>query len=210
MKQFFKFWSARPRERARIAKVILYPAALLPLINMLQGWFRGSFETSPFLVEEITLRSGNWAIRFLLGSLCITPIRGITRWNWLSIYRRPLGLFAFYYATLHLLIYVVLDFALRFDLMILDIVGAAYIMFGLTAFAAITPLAITSTRGWVRRLGKHWTLLHRLVYVAMVAGLVHYGLQLKQVTLQFLVYVLIGSLAMFYRVVKALIALGKR
>ena len=204
MNPFLKFWCARPGERARLARVVLYAAALLPLINMLQGWFRGSFETTAFLVEEITLRSGNWAIRFLLGSLCITPIRGITRWNWLAIYRRPLGLLAFYYAILHLLIYATLDFALRFELMILDVVGAGYIIFGLTAFAAMAPLAITSTTGWIRRLGKHWTLLHRLVYVAMVASLVHYGLQLKQVTLQFLVYVLVGFLAMFYRALRAL------
>ena len=125
-----QFWDARPAERARLVKPALYAAALLPLVNLAQGWFRGSFETSAFVVEEVILRSGNWAIRFLLASLAVTPLRGITGWNWLATYRRPLGLLSFTYATLHLLVYVVLDFGLAFDLLILDVVGAGYIIVG--------------------------------------------------------------------------------
>ncbi len=206
MNPFRQFWEARPAERARLVKPALYAAALLPLVNLSQGWFRGSFATSSFLVEEVTLRTGNWAIRFLLASLAVTPLRGIAGWNWLATYRRPLGLLAFTYATLHVLIYAVLDFALAFDLMILDIVGAGYIIVGLTAFAALAPLAVTSTTGWIRRLGKNWTVLHRLAYLALAAGVVHYALQLKQVSLQFLIYAVIGVLLLGYRGVNALTA----
>jgi sulfoxide reductase heme-binding subunit YedZ len=201
---FRQFWEARPAERARLVKPALYAAALLPLVNMAQGWFRGSFETGSVLVDEVTLRSGNWAIRFLLASLAVTPLRSLTGWNWLATYRRPLGLLAFTYALLHVLIYAVLDFALAFDLMILDIVGAGFIIVGLTAFAAMAPLAVTSTTGWIRRLGKNWTVLHRLAYLALAAGVVHYALQLKQATLQFLVYAVIGVLLLGYRGVNAL------
>jgi sulfoxide reductase heme-binding subunit YedZ len=90
--------------------------------------------------------------------------------------------------------------------MILDIVGAGYIIVGLTAFAAIAPLAVTSTTGWIRRLGKNWTVLHRLAYLALAAGVVHYALQLKQVSLQFLIYAVIGVLLLGYRGVNALTA----
>lgn len=207
---FYRFWCARSQERARLSKVPLYAAALLPLVSLLQGWFQGSFETSPFLVEELTLRTGNWAIRFLLASLCITPLRGITGWDWLITFRRPLGLLAFYYATLHLLIYVVLDFALSFDLIILDIVGAGYIIVGLTAFAAMVPLAATSTTKWIRRLGKSWKMLHRLAYLSIVTSLIHYALQLKQTNLQFVIYAVIGILALGYRLVGALTTPGSR
>jgi len=208
---FRQFREARPVERARLVKPILYAAALLPLANLVRGWFHGSFATSSFLVEEVTLRSGNWAVRFLLASLAVTPLRGITGWNWLATYRRPLGLLAFTYALAHVLIYAVLDFALAFDLMILDIVGASYIIVGLTAFAAMAPLAVTSTTGWIRRLGKNWTVLHRLAYLTLVAGVVHYALQLKQASFQFLVYAVIGVLLLGYRGVNALTApSGKR
>lgn len=204
MNPFLQFWQARPAERARLVKPALYAAALLPLVNMAQGWFRGSFATGSVLVDEVTLRSGNWAVRFLLASLAVTPLRGITGWNWLATYRRPLGLLAFTYAVLHLLIYTVLDFALAFDLMILEIVGGAFIIIGLTAFAAMAPLAVTSTTGWIRRLGKNWAVLHRLAYLALAAGVVHYALQLKHLAFQFLVYALIGVLLLGYRGVNAL------
>lgn len=210
MNPFFQFWRVRPAERARLAKMTLYAAALLPLVNLLQGWFRGSFGTNTFLVEEVTLRTGNWAIRFLLASLCITPLRGITGWNWLATYRRSLGLQAFFYATLHLLIYAALDFSLALDLMILDIIGSGHIIVGLTAFAAMTPLAVTSTTGWIRRLGKNWKVLHRLAYLSIIAGGAHYGLQLKQVSMQFLIYAVIGTLALGYRAVSALNLPGRK
>ena len=205
-----QFWDARPAERARLVKPALYAAALLPLVNLAQGWFRGSFETSAFVVEEVILRSGNWAIRFLLASLAVTPLRGVTGWNWLATYRRPLGLLSFTYATLHLLVYVVLDFGLAFDLLILDVVGAGYIIVGLTAFSAMAPLAVTSTTGWIRRLGKNWTVLHRLAYLALIAGVVHYALQLKQASLQFLIYAVIGALVLGYRGVGALTASNRK
>ncbi len=206
MNPFRQFWDARPIERARLVKPALYAAALLPLVNIAQGWFRGSFETSSILIDEVTLRSGNWAIRFLLASLAVTPLRGLTKWNWLATYRRPLGLLAFTYALLHVLIYTVLDFALAFDLIILDIVGAGYIIVGLTAFAAMAPLAVTSTTGWIRRLGKNWTVLHRLAYLALAAGVVHYALQLKHLESQFLIYAVIGAVLLGYRGVNALAA----
>lgn len=204
MNPFRRFWEARPVERARLVKPTLYAAALLPLVNLAQGWFRGSFSTSSFVLEEVILRSGNWSIRFLLGSLAVTPLRGITGRNWLATYRRPLGLLAFTYATLHLTVYFGLNLAFDFEILILEVVGAAYIIVGLTAFAAMAPLAVTSTAGWIRRLGRNWTVLHRLAYLALAAGVIHYALQLKQASFQFLVYAVAGTLSLGYRGVKAL------
>ena len=207
---FLQFWAAQPAERARLVKPTLYMAGLLPLLYISQGWFYGSFTTSIFLVEEVTLRTGNWAIRFLLATLAVTPLRNISGWNWLITYRRALGLLAFTYALLHALIYAVLDFSLELDLMILDIVGAGYVIVGITAFGAMAPLAITSTAGWIRRLGGSWTVLHRLAYLAIAAAVIHYALQLKQMSFQFLVYAVIGALLLGYRGLTTLVAVFSR
>jgi methionine sulfoxide reductase heme-binding subunit len=119
--------------------------------------------------------TGDWAIRMLAVALAVTPVRLLSGWGWLQLYRRPLGLFAAFYAALHVIVFFGLDLALAFDEFFTEIVKRPYLTMGMAAFLMLVTLAITSTKGWVRRLGAHrWQRLHRLVYVAAVAALVHF------------------------------------
>ncbi len=130
-------------------------------------------------IEAITHRTGDWTIRLLLASLAVTPLRRLTGWNGLIRYRRTIGLLAFTYVCLHFLTYVVLDqgfplqgFAIAY--VVEDIAKRPYITVGFTAFLLLIPIAWTSTKGWIRRLGRRWTTLHQLVYVAAALGVLHY------------------------------------
>ena len=130
-------------------------------------------------IEDITLTTGIWALRLLLVTLAITPLRRITGWNQIIQFRRMLGLFAFFYATLHLLTYIVLDQFFAFEYILADIAKRPYITAGMTAFTLMVPLAMTSTRGWIRRLGRRWQLLHRLIYFSAAAACLHYVWKVK-------------------------------
>jgi methionine sulfoxide reductase heme-binding subunit len=130
-------------------------------------------------VEDLTLTTGIWALRFLVFTLLITPIRRLTGWNRIIQYRRMLGLFAFFYASLHFAIYIGVDQFFAFDLILKDIVKRPFITMGFTAFVLMIPLAVTSTKGWIRRLGRRWQLLHRLIYVSAIAAAVHYLWKVK-------------------------------
>jgi sulfoxide reductase heme-binding subunit YedZ len=152
----------------RYYKIALFITGLVPLLWLATH----DFGANP--IERITHFTGDWALRFLLLSLAITPARRLFGWNALIGYRRMLGLFAFFYAVLHLSTFVVLDHYFDWSEMVADVYKRPYVTAGMTAFACLLPLAITSTRGWIRRLGRRWTQLHRLVYVAAVAAVVHY------------------------------------
>ena len=132
-------------------------------------------------IEDVTLTTGIWALRLLLVTLAITPLRRLTGWNRVIQYRRMLGLFAFFYATLHVATYVVLDLFFAWDRILADILKRPFITAGMVAFVTMLPLALTSTRGWIRRLGRRWQLLHRLVYVSAIAAAVHYLWKVKVV-----------------------------
>jgi len=130
-------------------------------------------------IEQITHRTGDWTIRLLLASLAVTPLRRLTGWNGVIRYRRTIGLLAFTYVCLHFLIYLVLDqgfplqgFAIAY--VVEDIAKRPYITVGFTAFLLLIPIAWTSTKGWIRRLGRRWTTLHQMVYVAAALGVLHY------------------------------------
>jgi len=153
-------------------KPLVFFLALAPYLWMLFRALTGRLSANP--IEDVTLTTGIWALRFLLIALAITPIRRITGWNRVIQYRRMFGLFAFFYATNHLLIYLVLDQGLAFEFILPDIVKRPYITAGMTAFTLMVPLAITSTKGWIRRLGRKWQLLHRLVYVSAIAACLHF------------------------------------
>ena len=154
-------------------------------------------------IEEITHRTGDWTIRLLLGALAITPLRRLTGWNDIIRYRRTLGLLAFGYVCLHFLTYVVIDqgfpiqgFAIRY--VVEDIAKRPYITVGFTAFLLLIPLAWTSTKGWIRRLGKKWKALHQLIYVAAALGVLHFLWQVKGEQLEPIYYglVLVGLLVL--------------
>ena len=130
-------------------------------------------------VEDLTLTTGIWALRFLVFTLLVTPIRRLTGWNRIIQYRRMLGLSAFFYASLHFAIYIGVDQFFAFDLILKDIVKRPFITMGFTAFVLMIPLAVTSTKGWIRRLGRRWQLLHRLIYISAIAAAVHYLWKVK-------------------------------
>lgn len=126
-------------------------------------------------IEKAEHLTGDWAIRMLAVALAVTPLRLITGWGWLQLYRRPLGLFAAFYAAMHVLVFVGLDLALAFDEFFAEVVKRPYLTMGMAAFLILALLAATSTKGWIRRLGaRRWQRLHRLVYVSAVAALVHF------------------------------------
>lgn len=151
---------------------------LVPLAWTVWDLVHGNLSANP--IEDITHRTGDWTLRLLLATLAVTPLRRLTGWGALIRYRRTIGLLAFTYVCIHFLIYVVLDqgfplqgFALTYVWE--DIRKRLYITVGFAAFLLLLPLAITSTKGWVRRLGgKRWNTLHRAVYVAGALGVLHY------------------------------------
>ncbi len=157
----------------RYSKPFLFLAALAPAAWLVWAALNDGLGANP--IQEITHVTGDWTLRFLVITLMITPLRKLTGWNAIIRYRRMLGLFAFFYVTLHLLTYIVLDQNLGWRYIGGDIAKRPYITMGLLGFSALLPLAITSTAGWIRRLGgKRWQQLHRLIYVAAVAGVIHY------------------------------------
>jgi sulfoxide reductase heme-binding subunit YedZ len=125
-------------------------------------------------IEAATHFSGTWALRFLLVTLAVTPLRRLGGWHSLVAYRRMLGLTAFAYASIHFSIWAVLDLGLEFGAIVDDVRERPFVTAGFSAFVLLIPLAVTSTRRWMRRLGRRWVWLHRTVYVAAVLAVVHY------------------------------------
>jgi sulfoxide reductase heme-binding subunit YedZ len=143
-----------------------------PTPGDMQTWGQG-LGANP--IEVITHSTGDWTMRFLLITLAITPVRKLLNLSWLIRYRRMLGLFAFFYGVLHFTTYIWLDKFFDVHAMLEDIAQRRFITVGLTGFALMIPLALTSTRGWIRRLGgKRWQNLHRLIYASAICGVIHY------------------------------------
>jgi len=183
-----------------LSKPLVFAACLAPFAWLVFRAFTGRLTANP--IEDITLTTGLWALRFLVITLAITPLRRITGWNRLIQYRRMVGLFAFFYASLHLAIYVTdvmaVEGTFTFAPVAADVVKRPFITAGMVAFVAMLPLAVTSTRGWIRRLGRRWQRLHRLVYLSAAAAALHYLWKVK---------VMIGSPVYYAAIVVALLAL---
>jgi sulfoxide reductase heme-binding subunit YedZ len=150
----------------------LCAVALLPAASL--GWRLYAERLGANPIETLTHETGQWGLRLLLASLAVTPARRLLGWAWLAPYRRTLGLLAFTYASLHMLMYFAVDLGLDWRAIAEDIAERRYVTAGFAAFACLVPLAVTSTRGWIRRLGRRWTQLHRLVYGAALAAMVHF------------------------------------
>lgn len=163
----------------RLVKPLVFLLSLVPLAGLIFIVLTGRTSANP--AEDIILTTGIWALRFLLATLAITPIRRLTGWNALIQYRRMLGLFAFFYASVHLLSYVAFDRFFAFGEILADIAKRPFITAGMAAFALMVPLAVTSTRGWIRRLGRKWQTLHRLVYLSAIAACLHFIWKVKVV-----------------------------
>jgi methionine sulfoxide reductase heme-binding subunit len=154
-------------------------------------------------VRELEIQTGLWTLRFLAITLSISPFRRASGWNGVAKYRRMLGLFTFFYATAHLSMWAGVDWFFAWGDMGKEIVKHKYILIGMLTWLIMLPLAITSTKGWVRRLGKRWAKLHRLVYVAAVTGTIHYLWAVKKDTFFPLVYFAVLALLLGYRVISA-------
>lgn len=154
------------------SKIFVFPLCLLPVALLGLGAYRGELGANP--LEVITHTTGDWTIRFLLITLCVTPLRQITKLYWLIQYRRMLGLFAFFYGTLHLTTYLWFDKFFVWHDILADIAKRKFITVGFLGFVLMIPLAVTSTKGMIRRLGKKWVVIHRLIYASAGLGVVHY------------------------------------
>jgi len=183
----------------RPGKAVLFVFALVPAVWLAAGLYRGELGANP--AETLQLETGIWALRFLLASLAITPLRRLTGWNSVIQVRRMLGLFAFFYATLHLLTYIVLDRFFDFSRVGEDIIKRPYITAGMFAFVLMIPLALTSTKGWIRRLGRKWQVLHRLVYISAAAACLHFLWKVKVMIGEPVYYAGILAVLLGFRVV---------
>jgi methionine sulfoxide reductase heme-binding subunit len=195
-------------------KPLVFAAALVPFALLIWRGFNGDLSADP--LAEITNETGIWTLRFIVITLAITPIRRVSRWNMIIRFRRMLGLFAFFYGSLHFLTYVIADRFASLDfpdgfvawstLMNLlaaiweDVAKRPYITVGFIAFVTMIPLALTSTAGWIRRLGgRNWQRLHRLIYLTGIAGATHYWWKVKADTLHPAVYAAIITVLLGYR-----------
>jgi sulfoxide reductase heme-binding subunit YedZ len=153
-------------------QIAVFLACLVPTAQLIYNAFTDNLGANP--IEAITRFTGSWTLIFLLITLSVTPLRKISGWNQLIKFRRMLGLFAFFYAVLHFATYIVLDHFFDFQAVIKDIIKRPYVTAGFTSFVLMIPLAITSTTGMIRRLGRRWQQLHRLIYVVAIGGVIHF------------------------------------
>ena len=180
---------------------MLFVACLGPLAYI--AWKLATNRLGANPIRELEIETGLWTLRLLAVTLAITPFRRAFGWNWLVKYRRMLGLFTFAYACVHLSMWVGVDWFFAWSDMWGEIVKHKYILIGMTTWLIMLPLALTSTKGSVRRLGKRWTTLHRLVYAAAITGTIHYLWAVKKDTFFPLVYLAAFVLLLGYRVIAA-------
>jgi len=189
------------RVKSGAAKAALFLLCLVPLAYI--GWKFRTDRLGANPIRELEIETGLWTLRFLAITLSVTPVRKAFNWNWLVKYRRMIGLFTFFYATVHLAMWSFVDWFFAWGDMWHEIVKHKYILIGMLTWLIMVPLAITSTKGWVRRLGKRWAKLHRLVYVAAITGTIHYLWAVKKDTFFPVVYLGVFLLLLGYRVITA-------
>jgi methionine sulfoxide reductase heme-binding subunit len=185
--------------RLRITKILILLAAIVPLERLAWKAFHDGLGANP--VEVITHSTGDWTLILILTTLSITPLRKLTKQYWLIGVRRMIGLFAFFYGCLHFTTYIWLDKSFDVHEMIKDVYKRPFITAGFTAFVLMIPLALTSTKGWIRRLGKNWQRLHRLIYVTGIAAVIHYIWLVKADLRKPLQYAFVLGVLLLYRVV---------
>jgi methionine sulfoxide reductase heme-binding subunit len=195
-----------PVTRTVVFALCLVPAALLTLDWLAElgvvRWWESSLAADQ--IHDTQIRTGLWTLRFLAITLAVTPARELLGLGALARYRRTFGLFAFFYATVHLATWTWADTNFDFPFMWREIVKHKYILVGMLTWLLLLPLAVTSTKGWIRRLGgKRWNRLHRLIYAAAVTGTIHYLWAVKKDTLFPVVYFVVFALLLGYRVARA-------
>ena len=164
--------AVRVVKRITLVKAALWVAAILPFAALVRGFLRNDLTANPG--QYLTDQTGTWMLACLMASLAVTPIRRLTGWNEIIKVRRMLGLFAFFYATLHLATWIVFVHYFEVSFMVEDVVKRPFITVGMAAFIILLVLAVTSNRFSTRKLGKRWQKLHRLVYLAAGLGVLHF------------------------------------
>lgn len=189
--------------KAAVHALALTPAAILAW-QFVDVWRNGSDALGADPVAEIEHRTGLWALRLLMVALAVTPLRQLTGQAVLLRFRRMLGLYAFFYATLHLAVYLGLDLRGYWTQIFEEIVKRPYITVGFAAWLLLVPLAVTSTQGWMRRLGRRWGQLHKLVYAIGVLAVLHFWWLVKSDIREPLLYAGILALLLGWRAWKAI------
>ncbi len=174
---------------SRVIQPFTFSLCLLPLFILFTNFYLDELGANPF--EVLTRSTGEWTLRFVLLTLAMTPLRQLTGSAWPLRLRRMLGLFAFFYVCVHLLTYILLDHFFDWDEILNDIVKRPYITFGMLAFTLLIPLAVTSTKKMMKRLGKRWKSLHKLIYLIAILGVLHFLLLVKADIREPLIYAFI-------------------
>ncbi|MBX9635400.1 MAG: sulfoxide reductase heme-binding subunit YedZ [Magnetospirillum sp.] len=193
----------------RSLKPLVFAACLLPLVWLVWRGVYGDLGANP--IETVNRFLGDWALRFLLIALAVTPLRKVTGWAQLARLRRMLGLFAFFYVCLHLSSYIGLDLFFDWQALAKDIVKRRYITLGMAGFILLVPLAVTSTDAMIRRLGgRRWRMLHKAAYAAGILGVVHYWMMVKADIRQPALYAAILAVLLGYRVAALAVERARR
>lgn len=183
---------------ARHVKPVLFVICLIPLVIYTYLFFSGELGANP--IEAITRRMGDWALRFLLITLAISPLIRLTGWNSLVKYRRMLGLFVFFYVCVHLSLYITLDKFFDFAEILDDVIKRPYITAGFSAFILLIPLAVTSSNKMIKRLQYRWILLHRLIYIIGIIAVLHFWWMVKIDTREPAIYAVILAALLIFRI----------
>jgi sulfoxide reductase heme-binding subunit YedZ len=179
-------------------KVVVFLICLIPFADLLWRFIQGNLGINP--VETLQHGTGDWTIRFIVFTLCVTPFRKLFKLPDLIRFRRMLGLFAFFYVSLHFLTYLGPDQSFDLSGMWKDVAKRPFITVGFTAFVLLIPLALTSTAGWIRRLGgRRWQILHRAIYISAICGVIHYYWLVKSAVLRPLTYGAIVAVLLLWR-----------
>jgi len=194
-----------PEKFIRALKAPVFLLCLGPAFVLTWKGFHAGLGANP--IDVITRTTGRWTLTFLLITLSVTPVRKLSGLAWLIRFRRMLGLFAFFYGSLHLMTYVWLDKFFNVHEMLHDIAKRRFITAGMTAWFLVLPLALTSTKGWIRRMGgKRWQKLHRLIYFSAAAGVVHFIWLVKADLRRPLKYGAVLAVLLAYRLVVWLVS----
>lgn len=181
-------------------KFLISLNALIPLAFLLFDWYRGGLGANP--IEFFLRTTGVLTLIFVLLTLLITPLRKLFGWNGLIKYRRMIGLYAFFYALVHLITYSIFDKSLDLAAIVGDVWQRPFIAVGMLAFAMLVPLAVTSTNGWVKRLGgKRWAQLHKLSYLIAILGVIHFWMIVKSDVFYPALFGLVAAVLLGYRLI---------
>lgn len=183
----------------RTFKVLVFAVCLLPFVWLTYAFFTYQLGANP--IEAVTRETGQWALRFVMISLAVSPLKWLTDFSVLLRFRRMLGLFAYFYASVHMLLYLGLDQFFDFSEIWVDIIKRPFITIGFLTFVLLTPLTITSTNKMIKRLGRRrWKMLHQLNYLIVILACVHFFMLVKQDKTEPIIYFMIAAVLLLSRV----------